>query len=141
MLELASQLPEYPVVMAMRGVGDSLGPQLMAEIGDVTRFARRSAITSFAGVDPGANQSGTHEARSVRTSKAGSPELRKALFLVMDCLLKTKPQDDPVYQFMDKKRSEGKPYLVYMTAGANKFLRIYYGRVKEYLALLEMPPN
>jgi len=136
---LASQLPEYPVVMAMHGVGDSLGPQLMAEIGDVTRFAHRSAITSFAGVDPGADQSGTHEAKSVRTSKSGSPELRRALFLVMDCLIQTKPQDDPVYQFMDKKRAEGNPYLVYMTAGANKFLRIYYGRVKEYLAALEAP--
>ena len=143
MLQLASQLPEFPVVMAMRGVGNSLGPQLMAEIGDVTRFARRSAITSFAGVDPGANQSGTHEAKSVRTSKSGSPELRKALFLVMDSLIQTKPQGDPVYLFMDKKRAEGKPYLVYMTAGANKFLRIYYGRVREYLASLEKPfaPN
>ena len=47
------------------------------------------------------------------------------------------PEDDTVYRFMDKKRSEGKPYLVYMTAGANKFLCIYYGRVKEYLAALE----
>ena len=26
-----------------------------------------------------------------------------------------------------------KLYLVYMTAGANKFLRIYYGTVREYL--------
>ncbi len=137
MRTLAAQLPEYPVVMAMHGVGDFLGPQLMAEIGDVTRFAHRGSITSFAGVDPGANQSGAFEAKSTRTSKSGPPELRKALFLVMDCLLKTMPQDDPVYQFMDKKRAEGKPYLVYMTAGANKFLRIYYGRVKEYLASLE----
>nr|WP_325222197.1 IS110 family transposase [uncultured Oscillibacter sp.] len=137
MLKLASQLPEFTVVMDMRGVGDSLGPQLMAEIGDVSRFAHRSAITSFAGVDPGTDQSGDHEAKSVRTTKSGSPELRRALFLVMDCLLKTMPQDEPVYRFMDKKRAEGKPYLVYMTAGANKFLRIYYGRVKEYLAKLE----
>lgn len=137
MLKLASQLPEFPVVMAMCGVGESLGPQLMAEIGDVTRFAHRNSITAFAGVDPGANQSGPHEAKSVPTSKSGPPELRKALFLAMDCLLKTMPQDDPVYRFMDKKRSEGKPYLVYMTAGANKFLRIYYGRVKEYLSQLE----
>ena len=53
LLALASQLPEYPVVMAMRSVGDSLGPPLMAEIGDMTRFARWSAITSFAGVNPG----------------------------------------------------------------------------------------
>ena len=137
MRSLASQLPEYPVVMAMHGVGDSLGPQLMAEIGDVARFAHRGAITAFAGVDPGADQSGTYEAKSNRASKSGPPELRKALFLVMDCLLKTMPQDDPVYRFMNKKRAEGKPYLVYMTAGANKFLRIYYGRVKEYLAQLE----
>lgn len=55
----------------------------------------------------------------------------------MDCLLKTMPEGDPVYRFMDKKRAEGKPYLVYMTAGANKFLRIYYGWVKEHLAQLE----
>lgn len=53
----------------------------------------------------------------------------------MDVLIKTK-LDDTVYLFMDKKRAQGKPYYVYMTAGANKFLRIYYGRVKEYLAAL-----
>ena len=51
----------------------------------------------------------------------------------MSVLLQTKP-DDAVYHFLDKKRSEGKPYNVYMTAGANKFLRIYYGKVKAALA-------
>ena len=38
-----------------------------------------------------------------------------------------------MYQFLDKKRAEGKPYFVYMTAAQNKFLRIYYARVKECL--------
>ena len=28
----------------------------------------------------------------------------------MDALIKTKPQDDPVYMFLDKKRAQGKPY-------------------------------
>lgn len=55
----------------------------------------------------------------------------------MSVLIKVSPVDDAVYAFMAKKRAEGKPYYVYMTAGANKFLRIYYGRVKEYLASLE----
>ncbi len=55
----------------------------------------------------------------------------------MDGLIQRSPEGDPVYDFMDKKRSQGKPYYVYMTAGANKFLRIYYGRVKEYLESLE----
>ena len=135
-IETASKLPEYPVVMAMKGVGTSLGPQLMAEIGNVSRFTHKSAITAFAGVDPGVNESGTYEQKSVPTSKRGSADLRKTLFQVMDVLIKTHPQDDPVYQFLDKKRAQGKPYYVYMTAGANKFLRIYYGRVKEYLASL-----
>lgn len=136
MNETAAKLPEYPVVMAMKGVGPSLGPQLMAEIGDVTRFTHKGAITAFAGVDPGVNESGSYEQKSVPTSKRGSAVLRKTLFQVMDCLIKTKPQEDPVYAFMDKKRAQGKQYYVYMTAGANKFLRIYYGRVKEYLMSL-----
>ena len=134
--ETASSLPEYPVVMAMNGVGSALGPQLMAEIGDVTRFTHRGALTAFAGVDPGRNDSGQHIQKSVRTSKKGSPALRKTLFQIMDNLIKRSPVDDPVYAFMDKKRAQDKPYYVYMTAGANKFLRIYYGRVKEYLASL-----
>ena len=134
--EAAKQLPEYPVVLAMKGVGTTLGPQLMAEIGDVTRFTHKGALTAFAGVDPGKNDSGSHSQKSVRTSKRGSATLRKTLFQVMDCLIKTMPQDDPVYAFMDKKRAQGKPYYVYMTAGANKFLRVYYGRVTEYLASL-----
>jgi transposase len=136
MNETAAKLPEYPVVMEMKGVGPSLGPQLMAEIGDVTRFTHKGAITAFAGVDPGVNESGTYEQKSVPISKRGSSVLRKTLFQVMDCLVKTKPQDDPIYAFIDKKRAQGKPYYVYMTAGANKFLRIYYGRVKEYLMSL-----
>lgn len=139
MNETASKLPEYPVVMAMKGVGKSLGPQLMAEIGDVTRFTHKGAITAFAGVDPGVNQSGTYDQKSVHASKRGSATLRKTLFQVMDILLKSMPQDDAVYQFLDKKRAQGKPYYVYMTAGANKFLRIYYGRVKEYLTALHDP--
>lgn len=136
MNETASKLPEYPIVMEMKGVGPSLGPQLISEIGDVTRFHSKGALTAFAGVDPGVNESGTYAQKSVPTSKRGSADLRKTLFQVMDALIKTMPQKDPVYLFLDKKRAQGKPYYVYMTAGANKFLRIYYGRVKEYLSTL-----
>lgn len=136
MNETAAKLPEYNIVMEMKGVGPSLGPQLMAEIGDVSRFTHKGAITAFAGVDPGVNESGSYTQKSVPTTKRGSSLLRKTLFQVMDVLIKTHPEDDPVYQFIDKKRSQGKPYYVYMTAGANKFLRIYYGRVKEYLSSL-----
>ena len=118
----------------MDGVGPTLGPQLMAEIGDVTRFTKNGALTAYAGVDPRSNESGDYKRKSDPTTKKGSPYLRKTLFQIMDGLIKRSPANDPVYAFMDKKRAEGKPYYVYMTAGANKFLRIYYGRVREFLS-------
>ena len=62
MTRLASQLPEYETVRAMYGVGETTAAQLMAEIGDVRRFPRRSSIVGFAGVDPGVDESGKHSA-------------------------------------------------------------------------------
>ena len=130
---LSARLPEYPIVMAFRGVGDILGPQLMAEVGDVYRFSRKQSLVCYAGFDVPPHQSGRFEASNISISKKGSPHLRKVLFQVMDCLIKHSPADDPVYQFLDRKRAEGKHYYSYMTAGSAKFLRIYYARVKAYL--------
>lgn len=133
MQSLASQLPEYPVVMEMYGVGPTLGPQLMAEIGDVRRFYSKKALVAYAGLDAPPNDSGDVTGRHKSMSKIGASSLRRTLFLVMSIYLQTAPLDEPIYQFMDKKRTEGKPYRVYMMASANKFLRIYYATVKAYL--------
>lgn len=129
MNELASTLPEYNTVMSMYGVGETYGPQLIAELGDITRFTHREAITAFAGVDPGVDESGSRKRISNSASKIGSARLRKTLFQIMSTMLQNKPANEPVYQFLDRKRSEGKPYLVYMTAGANKdFYQASYRR-------------
>lgn len=135
--DLASSLPEYPIVLAMNGVGKTLGPQLMAEIGDVRRFSRKQSLIAFAGVDAPPFQSGSFEAKDRSISKCGSSSLRKTLFQVMSCLLQNSMAEDTVYQFLDRKRAEKKRYYVYMVAGCNKFLRIYYGRVTEYLNSLD----
>lgn len=128
---LSSMLPEYKVVMELYGVGKVLGSQLIAEIGDVRRLERSKSLVALAGIDPPPNQSGQVDQKSRSISKRGSPALRKTLFQIMTIIIQNKPDDDPVYQFLDKKRSEGKPYRVYMIAAAHKFLRIYYARVME----------
>ena len=137
MQSLASRLPEYPVVMGLFGVGPALGPQLMAEIGDVRRFYSKEALVAYAGIDAPPNDSGDVTGRHKSMSKIGSSSLRRTLFLVMSVYLQNAPVNEPVYQFMDKKRAEGKPYRVYMMASANKFLRIYYATVKAYLEASE----
>ncbi len=137
MNRLASLLPEYELVMAMDGVGTITGSQLMAEIGDVRRFSHKGALVAYAGVDAPPYQSGTFDAKKRHVSKRGSPNLRKVLFEISSGVLMQENRENPVFCFMDKKRVEGKHYYVYTVAGAAKFLRIYYAKVKEYLNVRE----
>ena len=132
MTKIAETLPEYKTVLSMHGVGKTLAPQLIAEIGDIRRYPKRASLARFAGIEPPENQSGTYNQHSRRISRQGSPQLRKALFQVMRCVLQVGNPDEDVFKFIGRKRSKGKPFRVYMIAGANKFLRIYYARVKEY---------
>ena len=101
------------------------------------RFHSKKALVASAGIDAPPYQSGQMEVGSRSISKRGSSALRRTLFLVMSSILRRSPADDLVYLFMDKKRAEGKLYRVYMMASANKFLRIYYATVKNYLDSLE----
>ena len=130
---IASSLPEYETVMAMYGVGKAYDPQLMAEIGDNSRFRNRRTITSFAGLDAPPYQSGQLDVTSRHISKRGSAALRKVLFQITEVFILNKPEVEPVYQFIDKKRAEGKHYYSYRIAAANKFLRIYYAKVNQIL--------
>jgi len=137
MKRLAEMLPEYPVATGFFGVGGILAPQIMAEVGDVVRFRSKGSLVCYAGLEAPPFQSGKFESGERNISKKGSPFLRKALFQVMDCILQCKPVDDPIYQFLDRKRAEGKHYYSYMTAGCAKFLRMYYARVNEFIDKLE----
>lgn len=119
--------------MKMFGVGPTLGPQLMAEIGDVRRFHSKKALVAYAGIDSPPDDSGQVVGKHKKMSKVGSSALRRTLFLVMSAYLQNAPKEEPVFQFMDRKRAEGKPYKVYMMASANKFLRRYYAIVKAHL--------
>ena len=123
MQNIAETIPEYKILRSMNGVGDRLGPVILAEIGDIRRFHSAKALNAYAGNDAPPYQSGQFESRNRHISKRGNPALRKACFEVMQALKLTKPQDDPVYLFMMKKEQK--------MAGVNKFLRIYYARAME----------
>ena len=131
MQSIAYTMPEYSIVRSMYGVGDRLAPILIAEIGDVRRFTSAKALNAYAGNDAPPYQSGQFEGTNRHISKRGSAYLRKACYEVMHSLKVHKPENDPVYQFIIKKESEGKHKTVAKMAGVNKFLRIYYARVME----------
>ena len=131
MQELASSLKEYNVVRNMPGVGDTLAPRLIAEIGDLKRFYNKKALIAYTGIDSPPFESGQFVANKRRISKRGSALLRKTGYEIMKCIKSAKPKDDPIFLYMLKKEAEGKPKKVAKIAELNKFLRIYYARVKE----------
>ena len=128
---LCKTLLEYSVVRDMNCIGDVLAPRIIAEIGDVRRFKNKHALIAYAGIDAPPYQSGTFNASERKISKRGNSYLRKTGYEIMQSLIKHKPADDSVYDFIQKKRSEGKCGKKAMIAGLNKFLRVYYGRVME----------
>lgn len=131
MQQLAKSLREYATVRAMPGVGDTLAPRIIAEIGDIRRFHSGSALVAFAGIDAPPYQSGSINMTNRHISKRGSAYLRRTGYEIMQCIKIAKPiQDDAVYRFMIRKESEGKPKKSAKIAALNKFLRIYYARVR-----------
>lgn len=67
-MDQAAMFPEYLVVIALKGVGTSLGPQLIAEIGDVTS-SPPGVLTIFSVVDrQSKSDSNQHVQKSVRTT-------------------------------------------------------------------------
>lgn len=131
MEELSKGLNEYSVVKEMNGVGEKLAVRLIAEIGDIHKYKNSKSLVAYAGIDAPPYQSGKFTGTNRHITKRGSALLRKTGYEVMKCLKTIKPENDSVYLFMIKKEQEGKPKKVAKIAALNKFLRIYYAKVKE----------
>ena len=119
------------VVKEIDCIGDIYAPRIIAEIGDVRKFKNKHSLIAYAGIDAPSYQSGAFHASKRHISKRGNSYLRKTGYEIMQSLIKHKPADNAVYDFIQKKRSEGKCGKEAMIAGLNKFLRVYYGKVME----------
>ena len=80
--------PGYAAVQTIPGIGPTLGAVFVAEIGDVTRFARPEQLTSWAGLTPKHHESDTHVHRG-RITKQGSRLVRWAAVESVQILPKT----------------------------------------------------
>lgn len=130
--ELASTLKEFYVVKEMKGVGLKTRSRLIAEIGDIRKYKNANCLIAFCGIDTPPYQSGAFNASNRHITKRGSKYLRKVGYEIVKCIKSSRPQkDNAVYLFILKKESEGKHKNVAKIAGLNKFLRIYYARVRE----------
>ena len=104
------------------------GAQIVAEIGDVERFKNAASIVKYAGLNSGVDESGKFSAEGVPITKHGSPYLRRSLWLAAN---RARQFDPKLKAFYDKKRREGKPHRVAVTACARKLCHIVYAVMRD----------
>ena len=124
--ELYNKLDSH--LLSVPGVGDTLAPIILAEIGDIHRFDKPSKLIAFAGVDPSENQSGNKSSSNEKLSKRGSPYLRHAIYTASLVAISKEPE---LRAYYDKKISEGKHHFVALAGISRKLLTIIYYILKE----------
>lgn len=108
--------------VSIPGVGMMSAASIIAEFGDLSRFANADKMLAYAGLDCGRSQSGTADYKG-KMVKHGSSYLRQALMNVVETMMIHAPV---FYDFYHKKRDEGKPHRVALSHLARKLVRLIY---------------
>ncbi|MBL4937653.1 IS110 family transposase, partial [Clostridium sp. YIM B02515] len=99
-------------------------------IGDISKFSSAKKLAAYAGLDPSVYQSGNFRAKNNKISKLGSSYLRKALYQATVAGISKRSSgilNATLYDFYDRKLSEGKSSKSAIVATSHKLLRIIYG--------------
>ena len=110
-------------LMTIPGIGCTLAAVILAEIGDITRFATPAKLQAFAGLDPTTYQSGQFTGNRDVMVKRGSTYLRWALLTAARIACK---YDKTFGEYLGRKLSEGKHYNSAMGHVAKKLIRVIF---------------
>ena len=110
-------------ITTIPGIGKVCGAIILGEIGSIERFSKPSSLVAYAGLDPSVYESGKFKGNKNKLSKRGSRYLRWALWLAAD---RARMLDPHLRKYYEKKRSEGKPHKVAISAVARKMCRIIF---------------
>ena len=128
LIEEAGKVPYFPCVVSIVGIGENLAARLIAELGDMSRFRNRRALSAYAGLNPRIRQSGDVDGIHLKISKKGNRHLRCLLYLGAVCNYRLKKHDE-LYEFNKKKRQQSQSPLKPKAANiatAHKLLVVIY---------------
>jgi len=125
--------PGFQAIQAIRGVGPVLAAIFVAEIGDVTRFARPEQLCSWAGMTPKHRESDTKVHRG-RITKQGNHLLRWAAVEAVQTL-----RDGPIGQ-LRVRIGQRRGANIGKVAAARKLLTlVFYGLRDGHIRCLDRP--
>lgn len=117
-----------PLILTIPGISYTTGAQIVAEIGDISRFRNAASLVSYAGLNSSVNQSGMFDSGGGPITKRGSAYLRRAVWLAAG---RACQHDPALHAFYLKKMKEGKKYRVAVTAVARKMCHIIFAVLRD----------
>ena len=129
--ELISQHPDlkrtFVHITSVKGVADSAGIQILAEIAVLPTDLDVRHWVAHAGLDPRVFQSGTSVNKPARISRQGNVHIRRALFMPSLVAVQYEPH---VKAFYEKLLEKGKTKMQANVAVMRKLLHAIHGMLK-----------
>ena len=128
--------PGYIAVQTIPGIGPVLGAVMVAEIGDVTRFASADKLTCWAGMTPKHHESDT-KVRRGRITKQGSRLVRWAAVESVQLL----PKTTRLGQFRDQVAVRRGHNIAVVAAARRQLEYVYYALRDHHVRDLHPAPS
>ena len=122
------KLPAIQLLETIPGISFNLAATIFGEIGDINKFKKADSLVAYAGMDTKVIQSGNFEGTKAKLSKRGSPYLRWAYACAAGV---ARIHDPSLKKIFEKKRAQGKPYGIAITAVVHKMIHITYAVLKQ----------
>jgi len=116
------RVDELEIITSVDGISAITGSTFLAEVGDIEMFRSYKRLIAFAGLDPSIHQSGHYEGIS-RLSKRGNRHLRRVIFLMTLCVVRSR---NTFREYYLRRKREGLPAKKAILATAHKLLRVLF---------------
>jgi transposase len=115
------------LLLSIPGIGETTAAVFLAEVPDITLFAKADELAAFVGLTPGQRQSGTSLKAPARLVKWGNPRLRAALFMPA---LSAHTSNPIVAALRERLLKRGKTKMTVIIAVMRKLVHLCYGVLK-----------
>lgn len=117
----------HALLQTIDGIGEKTATGILAECGDLRRFASAREAAAYAGLTPKEHTSGSSVQGKPRLSKMGSARLRKLLYFPA---IVAKTHNPIIQAFCEQLLARGKHTMTVIGAAMRKLLHLAYGVVK-----------
>ncbi len=135
MITTAQEDETFQYYVSFPGIGPQTAAQLMAELGDISRFDNANQLNAYVGIDIQRYQSG-QGGRQDHINKRGNPIARKLLYFAIGNMIRQQHHAPShivdYYYHLKQKRPYPKMNKVAMVACMNKTLKCLLSMIKHH---------